>query len=67
MNANVGSPDRIVRVLLGVALIAWAIWGSSAWHMLGWAGAVLVGTAAIGWCPIYRLIGASTCAVPAKR
>ena len=67
MNANVGSPDRVVRVLLGVALIAWAIWGSGAWHMLGWIGAVLVGTAAIGWCPIYRVIGTSTCAVPAKR
>ncbi|MDE2383122.1 MAG: DUF2892 domain-containing protein [Alphaproteobacteria bacterium] len=67
MNANVGSLDRVVRVVLGLALVAWAIWGTDAWHMVGWAGLILIATAAISWCPIYRVIGASTCPAPAKR
>lgn len=67
MNMNVGNFDRVLRVVLGLALVAWAIWGTASWHMLGWAGLILVATAAMGWCPIYRVIGASTCPVPAKR
>ena len=66
MNLNVGSMDRVIRVVAGLALVAWAIWGTGAWHLIGWAGLILIGTAAIGWCPIYRIIGASTCAVPTK-
>jgi len=67
MNLNVGLMDRVIRIVAGLALVVWAIWGASAWHMVGWAGLILLGTAAIGWCPIYRIISASTCSVPSKR
>jgi hypothetical protein len=33
--------------------------------MLGWIGIVPLATAAIGWCPLYTIIGVSTC--PARK
>jgi hypothetical protein len=32
----------------------------------GWIGLVLIGTAAIGWCPPYALLGINTCGAKAK-
>ena len=66
MTANVGNLDRLLRGVVGLALLAWAIWGTGDWHMLGWIGVVPLATAAIRFCPLYRLIGLSTCPVPAK-
>jgi Protein of unknown function (DUF2892) len=62
---NVGPFDRILRIVGGIALLAWAFLGTSDWHMLGWIGLVPLATAAIGWCPAYSIIGVNTC--PAKR
>lgn len=59
MKANVGGIDRILRLVLGLALIGLTLSGTiGAW---GWLGLVLVGTAAIGFCPLYPLIGLNTC------
>ena len=59
MQSNVGSVDRIVRVVGGVALIALAATGTiSAW---GYIGIVPILTAAIGWCPAYLPFGINTC------
>ncbi|WP_298983158.1 DUF2892 domain-containing protein [uncultured Roseibium sp.] len=64
--ANVGSLDRIVRIVLGAALILAPLLGfiaaasSTLGIVLMIAGAVLVGTGFISFCPIYRIIGAST-------
>jgi Protein of unknown function (DUF2892) len=65
MTTNIGSIDRILRIVGGLALLAWAIMGTGQWHMLGWIGIVPLATAAIGWCPAYSLIGVSTC--PTKK
>ena len=59
MKANVGGIDRILRALVGVALIALA-----ATHVIGvwgYIGVVPLLTAAIGLCPAYTLLGLSTC------
>lgn len=59
MKANVGGIDRILRALVGVALIALA-----ATHVIGiwgYIGVVPLLTAAIGFCPAYTLLGLSTC------
>lgn len=60
MSINEGSIDRALRVLLGVVLIALAIVGpASPW---GFIGVIPLATGLVGFCPLYRLIGVSTCA-----
>ena len=63
MTTNMGPFDRLLRVIGGVALLAWAFLGTGEWHILGWIGIVPLATAAIGWCPLYTVIGVSTCPV----
>ncbi len=56
---NVGTIDRALRVVLGLALIALTLTGTiGAW---GWIGVVPLLTAAIGNCPLYSVLGLSTC------
>jgi len=62
VKANVGGIDRILRIVVGLALIAWALLGGPIW---AWIGVVPLGTALIGFCPLYPLIGMNTC--PAKK
>ncbi len=59
MKANVGGIDRIARIVFGLVLIALAATGTiGAW---GWVGLMPLATGAIGFCPLYPLIGLSTC------
>ena len=63
MKVNVGGIDSILRIVLGLALIGLTLVGSiGAW---GWVGVVPLLTAAIGFCPLYTVLGFSTC--PATR
>lgn len=63
MSANVGGIDRIVRVLVGVVLLALTLTGQiGVW---GWIGLVPLATGLFGFCPAYRLLGLNTC--PMKR
>ncbi len=63
MKSNVGGIDRILRVVLGLVLIGLAATGTiGAW---GWVGIVPLATAALGFCPLYTVLGFSTC--PLKR
>lgn len=59
MKTNVGSIDRILRLTLGVALILATVTGTIGWW--GWIGVVPLVTGAIGWCPLYRLLGLNSC------
>jgi len=58
MIKNVGSTDKIIRLVLGLALIVGALLGYGIWM---WVGVILVATALINWCPIYRILGLKTC------
>ncbi len=59
MTQNIGSLDRIVRIVIGVALIAATLTGAiGVW---GWVGVVPLVTALMGWCPPYAILGFSTC------
>ena len=58
MSANVGSIDRIIRILAGLALIAWALMGGPVW---AWIGVVPLATGVFKFCPAYSLIGMNTC------
>ena len=61
MKANVGGIDRILRIVLGLVLIALTLTGTIG--LWGWIGIVLVATAAIGFCPLYTVLGFSSCPV----
>ena len=59
MACNVGGIDRILRIVIGVALI-----GATLAHILpvwGWIGVVPLATGVIGWCPAYLPFGFRTC------
>lgn len=58
MKSNLGQLDRLLRFILGAALIILSLTGViGAW---GWIGIVFVLTAFISFCPLYRLIGFSS-------
>ena len=61
MTAHVGTADRFVRIAVGLALIAFAIWGTVSWSWIGWIGLVPLITGAAGRCPAYSIFGVSTC------
>ena len=67
MSTNVGGIDKILRIVVGLALIAFALFGPATviWKWVGYIGIVPILTALLGWCPAYTLIGVSTC--PAKK
>jgi hypothetical protein len=61
--SNVGTPDRIIRAIVGLSLIivpVVAAWSTLALVTSAVIGVVLVVTAAIGFCPIYAAIGISS-------
>lgn len=58
MKINVGSIDRIVRIVVGLALIGWALTGGPIW---AWIGIVPLATGILGLCLLYSLLGISTC------
>lgn len=59
MKANVGSIDRTIRILVGLALIAAALLGViGAW---GWIGLVPLATGVFRFCPAYLPFGIRTC------
>lgn len=63
--SNVGTIDRVVRVVLGLGLLALTVVGPQT--LWGLVGIVPIATAALGSCPAYTLLGASTCKAPEAR
>ena len=59
MKRNVGGFDRILRIVVGVALIGLAVTGTVG--LWGYIGVVPLATGAIGWCPAYLPFGLKTC------
>lgn len=67
MTANVGGIDKILRIVVGLALIAFALLGPAtlSWKWIGWIGVVPLLTGLFNFCPAYTLLGISSC--PAKK
>jgi hypothetical protein len=59
MKTNEGSVDRVLRIVAGLALIGLAVTGKVG--LWGYIGAVPLLTGAIGWCPLYTVLGINTC------
>ena len=56
--------DRILRIVVGIVLIGLAATGTVGWW--GWLGVVPLATGLFRFCPMYRLLGMSTCPVQNK-
>ena len=59
MKFNVGGVDRILRIVIGLVLIALAATGTVGWW--GWLGVVPLATGLFRFCPAYGLLGMNTC------
>jgi hypothetical protein len=53
MNANVGGIDRLLRIVVGLGLIAFALLSQHEYAMWGWVGVVPLATALFRRCPVY--------------
>jgi len=63
MPNNVGNVDRVLRLVAGVVLIAFAlglIFPHTGWNWVGWIGVVVILTALLRTCPAYTVLGVST-------
>lgn len=60
---NLSTPDRLIRIVLGVLMLAagWSGFAEGIWRIalqvFGW---VPLATGLLGWCPVYALLGFST-------
>lgn len=64
MLRNVGRIDQYVRIVAGLALVAFAFQDGlsiQGWHWFGLAGFVLLLTAFFRVCPLYSIVGIATC------
>ena len=62
MSTNVGNFDRVIRIVLGLALLWYALLApQTGFNWVGWIGIVPLFTALMGYCPLYSLIGVNTC------
>ena len=63
MTRNVGTVDRIIRIIIGLALLAYALklgFPDTGWNWVGWIGIVPILTAIIRVCPAYSILGVNT-------
>ncbi len=60
---NVGSIDRIVRILIGVVAVTFAMLSSHPLAIWGALGVIPLFTAVVEWCPAYMPFGIKTCKV----
>jgi hypothetical protein len=59
MTANVGTVDRAIRIVFGLALIAATLMG---WiGVWGWLGLIPLATGVFRFCPAYLPFGLNSC------
>jgi len=64
MKKNIGSIERVLRIIVGLGLVIWALKGGPVW---AWIGIVPIVTGAIGNCPVYSIFGIDTCSCCTKK
>ncbi|MDA8242608.1 MAG: DUF2892 domain-containing protein [Elusimicrobia bacterium] len=64
LTKNVGKPDRVIRIIVGMALgVAAYLTGGTAGLIMGVAAAVALLTGIFSWCGLYSLLGINTCKI----
>ncbi len=66
MTTNVGTADRILRIIVGIALLAFAVFSQSEWRWVGLIGVIPIATALMRFCPLYTMLGIRTCPMAEK-
>lgn len=61
MKANVGGIDKILRIVIGAALIAWVLLANG--PVWAWIGVVPLATGLFNFCALYSILGINTCKV----
>ena len=63
MTTNVGIIDRVLRIVVGLALIgvALGLFGPAYQTVWGWIGLIPLATGLVSWCPAYTIFGIKTC------
>ena len=67
MKPNVGNMDRLVRIVVGIALLSAVFLVDSNARWLGLIGLVPLATGWIRWCPAYALLGTDTCGIDDRK
>ncbi len=70
MTKNMGNIDRIIRVLIAVAVVvlfATNVISGTVALILGAVAGIFVLTSLVGTCPLYRLFGISSCKMPEQK
>ena len=64
---NVGGIDRVLRIVVGLALLVWFFvdQGTGFWHFAKLIGIVPLATGLLSTCPVYSILGISTCPMKA--
>ena len=60
MKKNIGVTDKWIRIVAGLALLSMLLWVPGGLKWLGLIGIIPLGTALLGFCPLYALFGIST-------
>ena len=63
MKMNVGVMDKVVRIVVGVGLLSLILLLEGNVRWLGLIGIVPLATGLIGYCPLYTVLGLSTCSM----
>ncbi len=61
---NVGSIDKVLRIIIGLVLLSLVFIGPKI--IWGWLGLIPLFTGLFGFCPIYKLLGLNTCPINSK-
>ena len=61
MKANVGGIDRVLRILVGLGLIAWVLFAQGPFW--AWFGVLILATGLIRFCGAYTILGVNTCKI----
>ena len=67
MKQNMGTTDRLLRVIMAIAIIVFYFVNGSLSLWIGIAlgvAAIFLLTSAISFCPLYAIVGIRTCKVP---
>ena len=61
MKVNIGSADKVVHIVVGLALLSLLVLDPGKARWFGLVGLVPLLTAFVGFCPLYTLLGVNTC------